>query len=388
MPDPIAPDQTAHTLAHNGRISDDDAEAALRMIAALRVGHLGGPLFVKEHGLREDVFLPANVWADISKPNAFFEWTRNKLDLATAISPFSGFHLMMWARQDAPTYDHAAANAWYSELFAADHAPAEADAQLTARFSLPQKIAAAHDGLVETWRKLTDNVPQRYRIKASATAGLIGSRHGEYVLNPDVLSHQSRLNALYGAGVLESLERKIAAEGSATYLEIGPGLCSFAHALNSVLEGRLRLFLIDLPTSLGNAVAYLHAAAGRQRVSLATADSKAPFDSAYTLIPNYLIPWCEARLPPIDLAHNAISLNEMSPAQVDYYLALIKRVLGPDGVFHLSEGGKYLDYHTNAQAAALGAFPHSDVYKEETVRAAHVIERPNSFMRVTERLPQ
>ena len=56
-------------------------------------------------------------------------------------------------------------------------------------------------------------------------------------------------------GALQPIEAAIAAHGSASYLEIGPGHCLFASALAQCFDGQLRVFLIDLTaTSAGKEV--------------------------------------------------------------------------------------------------------------------------------------
>lgn len=368
-----------HRIADNVRISRHDSLAALEKIAHIRDIHMHARRLVAEHGLDSEVFLPGNIWADLNNETSFFEWSHNKIDIVRAISPFSGFHIMVWARQDdAGSFNAQKINSWYSELFSQDYSADVLTAMLDERFDLAERMEASRYGLVEMWENLITGVPDQYRLSVKAVAGEMGVRHEGRILNADVLSHQSRINALLGSGCIARLEERIAREGRAAFMEIGSGSCSFAYALNSLLGEKLAVYLIDLPAGLANGCAYLACAAGAEAVTLVTPQMKEASASTYTLVPNVLLPWFESRLPPIDLVHNAISLNEMSGKQVDYYLNLVDRVLGPEGIFHLSEGQKSLDYHIDAQIAATTRFARHEIYPD-TVNGFNVIEKPNTF---------
>ena len=368
-----------HRLSDNQRISAEDSAAALAHISAIRAIHLGALAHVSKHGLDSEIFLPGNIWADLNNETSFFEWSANKIDIARAISPFSGFHLMNWARQDdGGNFNASKMNEWYSELFSKDYPADVIDAMLDERFGLAERMEASRYGLVEMWENLVSGVPDQYRLSVKGTAGEIGVRHEGRILNSDVMSHQSRINALLGSGCIARLEERIARDGRATFMEIGSGSCSFAYALNALLGGQLETYLIDLPSGLGNGCAYLACAAGADAITVVKPDLREKSASAYTLIPNVLIPWFESRLPPIDLVHNAISLNEMGSRQVEYYLNLIDRVLSQGGVFHLSEGQKSLDYHIDAQGAAIARFHRHEVHVD-AVNGLNVIEKPNTF---------
>src|SRR5207248_2158 len=131
--------------------------------------------------------------------------------------------------------------------------------------SLP-RMAAYYDNLVST-------IPERYRLVAPPRAGEIGALHNGRILNPDLILYQRRMNALYAGGALQQLEEIIAAEGSANYLEIGPGHCFFAWALARCFDDKLNVFLVDLPYVMGNGCAYLSCAAGADRIGLVTSET-------------------------------------------------------------------------------------------------------------------
>jgi putative sugar O-methyltransferase len=374
--------KSLHRLSDNHPIGASQAERALEMIGSLRALHLSSRDTVRDLGLDPSIFLPGNIWGELDNPTGYFEWTRNKIDLAAAISPFSGFDSMLWRRQSNADYDRAAANAWYAELFSQDWPIERVDLELERRFDWSNRVLQVRDHLIEMWRKLTHNVPAKYHIRRPACAGVVGAADDDgQILNFEVLSHQSRMNALYVAGVLDKLSEKISTDGTATYLEIGPGLCSFAHSLNAALDFKLQVFLVDLTAALGNGCAYLSAVAGAENVGLVQSTTRDALQHQYVLIPNYLVPWYEARLPELDLVHNAISFNEMTRDQVGYYLRLVKRRLSAGGVLNVSQGQASLDYHVDAHAIALSVFPDAEIISESGMQGVAMIELPSTFLR-------
>lgn len=357
------------------------------MIEDVRRLHEGAGQYVAAHGLDPEVFLPGNIWAKLHGAFGFPAWTYDLVNYSRAISSFSGFHLLLWGRLDVPgDLDAAQAQRFYSEIFSGT-LTGSAIAQRMEEMGVPRRIERSRRSLLRFYRsrenlaprydRLVARVPPRFRIEAPKRGGEIGLLHRGRILNPDVVAYQSRINALYGAGVLDALDRVIAQRGSANYLEIGPGHCFFARALGSLFGDRLRVFLIDLPFVMANAVAYLSCVEGVASVGLAT-ESAWPRATPFVLVPNHLVPSYEPRLPPFDLVHNALSLNEMNAKQVAYYLDFIDRRLAEGGVFHLCGGGRYLDYHQDALAAAKRRLRMRKSYRG-TIEGIPVADGPNSF---------
>ncbi len=376
-----------HLLAQNEDLPPADYPAIRALIDQARNLHVNAPDYVASHGLDTDVFLPGNIWADLHASSGFTGWSYDLVNYSRAVSPFGGFHMLLWGRQDLPgDYDPDEAKRLYEELLSGALTGKAIAARVEA-MGIRQKIEGSSKNLMRFYKSranlasryddLIAKVPQRFRIEAPKRGGEIGLLHHGRILNPDVLIYQSRINALYGSGTLEAIERIIAHRGSANYLEIGPGHCFFAYALRCIFNGRLNVFLIDLPFVIGNGIAYLSCVAGVHSIGLATQDAW-PGPKPFVVIPNYLVPLCERRLPKFDLVHNALSLNEMSAKQVAYYLGLIDEHLAEDGVFNLSGGGKYLEYHQDALGAAIRRLRLRKLYRGK-VEGIPVIDSPNTF---------
>lgn len=373
---------TIHLLAHNNHVDPSELHRTFQQLDRIRMLHLGARDFIAEQALDPEIFLPGNIWSELSNPDRFTEWSYGMVNFARLASPFSGFHLAAWARQDDHTkFDAERAARFYSVLFSKDASSREIAEAAESLFGLGERITSAAESLVDQWETLVAKTPKRYRLSLPAIGGEIGVVHDGRILNPDLLSFQSRMNALYAGGALEHIERRIRDDGEASYLEIGPGHCAFAHSLNVCFQSKLRVFLIDLPASLANGCAYLGCAGLADRLTIADAKRPAELQEPFVLIANYLVPLCEGALPEFDLVHNAISLNEMTADQVDYYLRLIRVHLSARGVFHLSEGEKSLSYHVDALAAGQAIFPNHLIERDRHIGSVPIIEAPNSFFR-------
>ena len=376
-----------HLLAQNEDLDPAQYPSIRALIEELRGLHDGAARYIAAQGLDPEVFLPGNIWADLTARTAFREWTYDLVNYSRAISPFSGFHMMLWGREDLRgDLDRVQAKCFYDDLFSgALRGAAIADRMEAMR--IPERMERsrrnrlrfyrARENLAPRYDRLVAKTPARFHIDAPKRGGEIGLLHRQRILNPDLLAYQGRINALYGAGVLAAIDRIIERRGSANYLEIGPGHGFFACALQSMFAGRLNVFLIDLPLAIANGLAYVSCVAGVDSVGLATPQAW-PSPRPFVFVPNYVVPSCRARLPRFDLVHNALSLNEMSARQVAYYLDLVDEHLADDGVFHLSRGGKYLRDHQDALGMAIGRLRLRKLYRR-SVEGIPVSEAPNSF---------
>jgi hypothetical protein len=387
----VSNEEALHLLPQNEDLAHSEYPAIQLRIEQVRSLYSGAADYVKAHGLDPDVFLPRNIWAELDSSCGFPNWSYDLVNYSRAVSAFSGFHMLLWGRHDMPgDLDPEQAKRFYADLFSGVLAGKDIAARMQA-IGVPQRIARSRrnlfrwysdrHNLARKYDRLVAPVPGRFRIEPPKRGGEIGLLHRGRILNPDVLVYQSRMNALYGAGVLEAIDRVIDERGSANYLEIGPGHCFFAWALRSIFGERLKVFLIDLPFVMANGVAYISCVAGEKSVGVASPESW-PSTKGFVFVPNYLVPAWKHRLPKFDLIHNALSLNEMNEKQVAYYLDLIDRHLAEDGVFHLSRGGKYLDYHQDALGAATRRLRLRKLYRRD-VEGVPVIDAPNSFFEST-----
>ena len=380
-----------HLLAQNENLAPADYPAIRALIDQAHSLHVDAAKYVSLHGLDPEVFLPGNIWAALHASSGFANWSYDLVNYSRAVSAFSGFHMMLWGRQDLPgDFDPDEAGRFYSDLFSGALTGNAIGERLHA-MGIPRKIEQSRKrlfplyrsrgNLASTYDQLVANVPQRFRIEAPRRGGEMGLLHDGRIVNPDVLTYQGRINALYGSGTLDAIDRVIALRGAANYLEIGPGHCFFACALRSLFGHRLNIYLIDLPFVIANGIAYVSCAHGVGTIGLAT-QAAWPAQKPFVFIPNYLVPLHERHLPKFDLVHNALSLNEMSAKQVAYYMTLIDEHLTPDGVFHLCGGEKHLEYHQDALGAAMRRLPVRKLYRGN-VKGIPVMDRPNSFFEST-----
>ena len=384
-------EQALHLLPQNEDLAHSEYPAIHLLIEQVRSLHLGAGEYIGAHGLDPDVFLPRNIWAELNSACGFPNWSYDLVNYSRAVSAFSGFHMLLWGRHDVPgDLDPEQAKRFYDDLFSGALA-GKGIAERMQAIGVPERIARSRrnlfrwysdrDNLARRYDRLVASVPARFRLAPPKRGGEIGLLHRGRILNPDVVAYQSRINALYGAGILEDIDRLISTRGFANYLEIGPGHCFFACALRLIFGKRLRVFLIDLPFVMANGVAYISCVAGARSVGIATPQAW-PSSKEFVFVPNYLVPAWKQRLPKFDLIHNALSLNEMSEKQVAYYLDLIDEQLSEEGVFHLSRGGKYLDYHQDALGAAKRRLRLRKLYPRD-VEGIPVIDAPNSFFEST-----
>ncbi len=380
-----------HLLGDNEDLDPRDYPAIQTLIQQTRELHLAAPDYVARHGLDPDVFLPRNIWQHLHAESGFAHWSYDLVNYSRAVSPFSGFHLLLWGRQDIPgDIDEQGAQELYADLFAGRIKGLDVAKRLDG-MGIPAKIRASQRSLVRfysarknmarTYDHLVARIPYRFRLDVPKRGGEIGIVHKGRIINPDVLIYQGRVNALYGSGALDSLDRAISQRGYANYLEIGPGNCAFARALRQMFNARLNIYLVDLPFVIANGIAYLSCADGVDAIGLATPQYW-PVSKAYTFVPNYLLPLYADDMPKFDLVHNALSFNEMSASQVVYYLAFVDEHLASDGALHLVGGEKYLEYHEDALALAKQRLRLRQSYKLK-VREIPTLDSPHNFFGTT-----
>lgn len=371
-----------HVLTDNQDISADEYARARALLLDVRTLHLEASRNVERRGLDPDIFLPGNIWAEIYRPDHFDDWTYELVNYARCISPFTGFHPMMWGRLDVPgEVDGAKAGDFYGRFLSGALDYTTVAEQLDREFNLSERIRQSLPRLIDSYDNLVSRIPDRYHIVAPPRGGEIGVEHRGGIIHPDLIIYQRRINALSAGGALRPIEDAIAKRGSANYLEIGPGHCFFAYALARCFDGKLNVFLIDLPFVINNACAYLTCAAGADQIGLVTATTAAAIARPFVFVPNYLVPDYEPHLPDFQLVHNAISFNEMNAQQVAYYFDLVARHMDDDGVFHIAGGFKLLDHHVDALAAAIERFPNHTLYPHADVAGYPVVDGPNTFIR-------
>ena len=367
-----------HLFADNEDLTAADYTKTTALIDTIRDLQRRAKAYVASRGLDPEVFLPGNVWATIARGD-IIGWSYDFVNYAKALSPFSGFYLMMWGRHDVPADSDFAIDAgrtadFYGRFFGGQISREQLPPMLEREFDLSGRMRRTSPFLIAEYEKLVDRVPERYRIRLEKRGGEIGILHRGRLLNPDLLSFQTRMNALFGSGVLQRLEDAIASRGSANYAEIGPGAAQFAKALRDCFEHRLNVFLIDLPMAMANGCAYLCCTAGPDAIAIVTPETATALHKPFVYVANHLLPAYERHLPPFDLVHNANSLNEMTDGQIHYYLSFVRAHLATGGSFHLSGLFKTHPDHRDVIAAAASRFPNHHIYDQPTIGEVTVID--------------
>jgi SAM-dependent methyltransferase len=171
------------------------------------------------------------------------------------------------------------------------------------------------------WDRLVADLPDNLRL--SEPVGGIGFPHAGRLISQDVVRFQHVIGTLHRHGVLKKLE----AHAHPVTLEIGSGYGGLASHLHRIL-GRGTRVLVDLPETLLFSSNYLTLQHPEARIYLYHPDDAAralaelqTYD--FVLLPNFRLELLASRQ--FDLALNVESLQEMTSAQVDLYLAFLVR---------------------------------------------------------------
>lgn len=375
-----------HLFSDNGHLTADEFTRIRHGLARVERLHAAYRTFVAEHALDPEVFLPGNIWKDLYDFDGFERWTYDLVNAVRLLSPlFTGFDMLAWGRRDGREINLPEAERFHAGVMHDGALPRNLDEVLEVRFQFVTRLWYSRY-LAAARRALLVNVPERYIARCPARMGEVGIVDQGDIVNPDLLTFQSRINAMVGGGVTQALEQAVARRGSATLLEIGPGLGFIPYTLHRALEGRLTVFLVDLPRMMARGYAYLAGVVGAEHVGIVTDPDEALPETPFVYIPNYLVPAVSGRLPRLDAVLNAISLNEMNAAQVDFYLGFIDAHLDEHGIFFLEQGARYRPDHEDAMAAARRRFPSHRCCPDPAVGGLPVMAYPNSYFHANRRV--
>ena len=352
----------AHTLRDNYRLTPEQYAYCVGLIDRVEKLYEIAPDYIRQRGLDPALFLPGNEWADIVPIRGkVFLKGYNDVNYLRLMSPFAGFYLVFLDRLDVRLY----AEPWNDEFLKEINLGMRDDVAefLTSRVDPVQRLTAALDiqgkisSCIDEQRRYTRNVPRPYIVRTPRLFGEIGIEVDGLIVNPDTLLCQSRMNGMLCAGVLSKLQTDVARRGRVRVLEIGPGNGPLGQALADIFGDRLEYIAVDLPSSLYNSSLYLSTLANGERCHVLFPGEKVPDAFRFLFVANFLLEEVGDALGPIDLAINAMSFPEMSPAQVRYYALLLKRLLRPDGVV-FDENDANKPHHTDSKAIFADVFPY------------------------------
>ena len=368
-------------FADNKPISESQYESVMVGIKLIEGLHWRTRDYIEENGLDTEVFLPRNVWSQICNLDTFHKWPYSLVNVCKIASPFTGHYMAMWGRVDMGHLESEDVARFYEIIFS-EGVPANVDEILFKEFGLGERIEKYRVSLLESYDRLVDSVPDRFRVQTPDRMGEIGIRHDGNIVNFDTVTYQSRINALFGMGIIETLEKAILEEKRVCILEIGPGHCYMAYALQSILGCKAQVILVDLPRSLVHGYMYLAGIFGADEIQIVDEETNKIGDKPFVLVPNYLLPKLENQELNLDLTINAISLNEMNRAQNEYYLDFISENSKDGAFFHMEGGGKYLDEHVDSLELARKRFPEHHFFLGSSIKGVDIQNHPNTFYRI------
>jgi SAM-dependent methyltransferase len=209
-------------------------------------------------------------------------------------------------------------------------------------------------------------------------------------LSGGVRPHDQIYRAYYLANVLTHVG---AFDGNFCFLEIGAGSGNLAHLM--LRHAKRTSYIVDLPRTLCGAVAYLSRVMPALRLLLPNEAESAPHRD----IDLVFVTPAQLHLIPdrvFTLAVNTASFQEMTPAQVGEYFALVDRVVRPGGVFacynrveKVPGDDTILTTESHAAVMRFAEYPWRpgrETLVHEVCRFARLTQRDNIMLRI-ERLP-
>lgn len=352
-----------HDLTKNHALTRDEHVYCVSLVNALQTLYDDAPDYVKRNGLDPDIFLPRNEWAGIVPAAGLkFKTGYNDINYLRLHAPFAGFHLAVLDRLDSGgKFPKAAAEAFVTRLWT-EGIPDDVAEQQSRRFDTLARL----QHVVPEYLDHIRNVPLRYIVQTPRIFGEIGLDINGVLVHTDVMLCQSRINGMYCSGVLNKIERDIAARGYARILEIGAGYGALAYALKRIFDDRLEYIVVDLPSSLWYSAIYLSTLAGGEESHLLNANDTPPGHFKNLFIANHLLDGALPHIGPVDVAINTMSFPEMSAPQVRYYGKVIKELIGKHGVL-FEENGVVHPHHVDNKAIFSEIFPYHVRINSQTV---------------------
>lgn len=169
-------------------------------------------------------------------------------------------------------------------------------------------------------------LPENHRLgeaQLGDAPDFLGIRYKERIINRDIARFQSCVANLSGMGVIDDLRAKA---GRSVVVEIGAGYGGLASALAGILGDKAVYLIVDIPEMFLFSAAYLMSRHPEKRFCVFEPGRTSPdfLESGgvdFVFVPNFA---CEELrgLDRIDLLLNTQSFQEMSEAQIGFYLNL------------------------------------------------------------------
>lgn len=342
-----------HGLRDGYRLSQEQHAYCVSLIDRIERLYRDAPAYVESRKLDRGLVFAGNEWADLIPVEGMtFRRGYNDVNFIRLMSPFAGYHLLLLDRLDERLFPEE----WNDEFLASVRLHGLRDDHIDL---MVERVDPGHRlaGCVEEYRHHLRNVPKQYVVRTPRMFGEIGLEVDGLIANPDVTLCQSRINGMLCSGVLDKLHADIAHRGRARVLEIGPGFGPLGQALKTIYGDKLEYIAVDLPSILYHSSIYLATLANGEGCRIMLPGEKVPDRFNFLFVANYLLDELGDSLGPVDLALNAMSFPEMSPAQVRYYAEFLKGVLRVDGVV-FDENAALKPHHTDSKAIFAEVFPY------------------------------
>jgi hypothetical protein len=182
--------------------------------------------------------------------------------------------------------------------------------------------------------RIIDGIDNKYLHSQPLYFGEVAGEYRGFMVNGDSLRYWGISAVLYRSKIFEYLERRIAEKGFCRVMEIGAGYGGLAYQLKKTFGDKLQFIAVDLVESLIFSSCYLTTTLPDEKALFYREEKEIGGEHGLVFVPTFRTPEFFGAITDVDLCVNTISMNEMTPAQVDYYGEKISKALAPEGVFY------------------------------------------------------
>jgi hypothetical protein len=282
------------------------------------------------HGRSADLYDRGNVWEGPAVTRI------TDMLLSKHYNNVNRLRLIGWHFSSYRVFDLSTAvagtepNEWFRRFYNGEikELPNDIDNTVTGSINASWRIGLLTEGL----DKIIEHIPSRYLHSQPLKFGEIAGKYRGFLVNGDSQRYWSMTAVLYRTRILHYLERIIAERGFCRVMEIGAGYGGFAYQLKKIYGDKLQFIVVDLVESLNFSSCYLTTLLKNKPLYYKDEETISP-ENGLVFVPVFRSPEFFDAIRDIDLCINTISMNEMSPAQVEYYGDRISRTLSAEGVF-------------------------------------------------------